>query len=388
MAGFGCSHLIEANGLLRFRLNIFISRLCNFSNGFINIGKCLLMPKSIQLNIAEPCHENWHNMTQQQQGRFCGSCQKTVVDFTMMSDQEVLNYFLKADHNVCGRFADDQLNKELKVTEKKKRFSWVYVWNILVATFLVAKADAQDASPKKPVEQVKEVHIRLGMVAPTRSIPVELKGVIVDESNKLPISGASIRFNGTEFGGMADTSGKFNLKVDKKAIELVFSAIGYETQTLNIDEFTNPQNIQVSLKPSFSELKEVSVVVYGSTSTRRCYTLGGARSTVTHTRIEKIKRNVNDWVPTALKKDVKVYPNPVVRGNSLTVNLSLKQAGAYKLEVLNAAGQVMQVQPLLMQTKEQVIDLHIQVAWSAGIYWLRISSPDVKNVYQSKLIIQ
>jgi hypothetical protein len=116
--------------------------------------------------------------------------------------------------------------------------------------------------------------------------------------------------------------------------------------------------------------------------------VGSISSYVTHTRIEKIKRNVNEWVPTALKKDVKVYPNPVVRGNSLTVNLSLKQAGAYKLEVLNAAGQVMQVQPLLMQTKEQVIDLHTQVAWSAGIYWLRISSPDVKNVYQSKLIIQ
>jgi hypothetical protein len=68
--------------------------------------------------------------------------------------------------------------------------------------------------------------------------------------------------------------------------------------------------------------------------------------------------------------------------------LSFKQAGAYKLEVLNAAGQVMQVQPLLMQTKEQVIDLHTQSAWSAGIYWLRISSPNTKNVYQSKLLIK
>ena len=93
-------------------------------------------------------------------------------------------------------------------------------------------------------------------------------------------------------------------------------------------------------------------------------------------------------MPAALKNDVKVYPNPVVRGNSITVSLSLKQAGAYKLEVLNAAGQVMQVQPLLMQTKDQVIDLHTQVAWSAGIYWLRISSPNIKSVYQSKLLVK
>lgn len=349
------------------------------------------MPKSIQLNIAEPCHENWQNMTPQQQGRFCGSCQKTVVDFTMMSDQEVLNYFLKADHNVCGRFADDQLNKELKVTEKKKRFSWVYVWNILVATFLAVKADAQNVNPKKPAEPVKEIVLKLGRVAYVPPVnsgkPVIVTGNVIDETSKKPVAGASIRIKGMGGGCMADTTGKFNLKVEnKEGLELEFSAIGYETQTLEVNEFTNVKNIQVSLKPSFTDLKEVSIIGYGSKT--RWVTLGGARSTVTSTRMENIKRNVNDWVPTALRKDMKVYPNPVVRGNSITVNLSLKQAGAYKLEVLSAAGQVMQVQPLLMQTKEQVIDLHTQVAWSAGVYWLRISSPEVKNVYQSKLIIQ
>ncbi|HEY8894415.1 MAG TPA: carboxypeptidase-like regulatory domain-containing protein [Niastella sp.] len=347
------------------------------------------MPKSIQLNIAEPCHENWQNMTPQQQGRFCGSCQKTVVDFTMMSDQEVLNYFLKADHNVCGRFADDQLNKELKVTEKKKRFSWAYVWNILVATFLAVKADAQGVNPKKPAEPVKEIVIKVGKVAyvppAVSEKPVTVTGNVIDETSKKPVEWASITVKGIAVG-MVDATGKFNVKVDKKEFVLEFSAVGYETQTLEVNEFTRLQDIQVILKPSVTELKEVSVIAYAGI--RRRYTLGSVSSIVKCTETEKIKRNVNDWVPAALKKDVKVYPNPVVRGNSLTVNLSLKQAGAYKLEVLNAAGQVMQVQPLLMQTKEQVIDLHTQVAWSAGIYWLRISSPEAKNVYQSKLIIQ
>jgi carboxypeptidase-like protein/type IX secretion system substrate protein len=342
------------------------------------------MPKSIQLNITEPCHENWQNMTPQQQGRFCGSCQKTVVDFTMMSDQEVLNYFLKADHNVCGRFADDQLNKELKVTEKKKRFSWAYVWNILVATFLAVKADAQDTSPKKPVEPVKEIHIKVGKVAyvPPVSLgkPVAITGKVIDETNNQPVVRASISIKSIGFSSAADAAGKFNFKIEKKeGVVIEFSAVGYETQTLEVDELTNLQDLQVSLKPSYAGLNEVVVIAYGNT-VRKGYVTGA----VTMTVCEKIQSNINSLV----KKDVKVYPNPVVRGNSLTVSLSLKQAGAYKLEVLNAAGQVMQVQPLLMQTKEQVIDLHTQVAWSAGIYWLRISSPNVKNVYQSKLIIQ
>lgn len=345
------------------------------------------MPRSLQLNIAEPCHENWQNMTQQEQGRFCGSCQKTVVDFTMMSDQEVLNYFLKADHNVCGRFANDQLNKELKVTKNKKRFSWAYVWNILVAMFLAVKAEAQaDPIIKKPVEPVKEISIKLGKVAyvppANNGKPVVIKGLVIDETNNQPVVGASIRIIGTEGGCMANTAGKFSLKTEKKKVmALEFSAIGYETQTLEVTEFTNLQDVQVSLKPAFSGLQEVTVVASGTI-------MGRLMTRCTMTVGEKVLRNVNDWVPAALKNDVKVYPNPVVRGNSLTVSLSFKQAGAYKLEILNAAGQVMQVQPLLMQTKEQVIDLHTQVSWSAGIYWLRISSPNTKNVYQSKLLIK
>jgi hypothetical protein len=345
------------------------------------------MPKSLQLNIAEPCHENWQNMTPQDQGRFCGACQKTVVDFTVMSDQAVLNYFLKADHNVCGRFAHDQLNKELIITKKQKRFSWVYVWNILVATFLVARADAQvKPKPETPVESIDHLPKKIGKVAYVRPDggEVVINGNVVDGSNNKPVVGANIGIKGTDNGTVANNEGKFNIKVEKKeGVVLEFSCIGYETQTLEVNKLTNLQDVPVTLKPSFASLEAVSVIAYGTTTGR--FTMGGATRIVKPTRLEKIKSNVNDWVQ---KKDVKIYPNPVVRGNSLTVNLSLKQAGAYKLEILNAAGQVMQVQPLLMQTKEQVIDLHTQVAWSAGVYWLRISSPGTKNVYQSKLLVR
>jgi hypothetical protein len=354
------------------------------------------MPTSLQLNIAEPCHENWQNMTPQEQGRFCGSCRKTVVDFTMMSDQEVLNYFLKADHNICGRFANDQLNKDLKITEKKKRFSWAYIWNILIATFLITKADAQvKGKPEKPVEVINEDRQIMGVVAYAHrggvkktGIPVEMKGRVLDEKNNQPVMGASIRVKGAGSGCMADTTGKFSLKVEKKeVVVLEFSAIGYETQIMEMDALAGRNDILVTLKPSFEGLKEVVVTGFGSN--RRCtFTAGAVSLTYTETVGEKILKNVNAWSPVASMKDIKVYPNPVVRGNSLQVRLSLKQAGAYKLEVLNAAGQVMQVQPLLTQTKEQVIDLHTQVAWSAGIYWLRISSPDTKHVYQSKLLLQ
>jgi hypothetical protein len=65
----------------------------------------------MKISIPEPCHENWGAMTPNEQGRFCGSCQKTVVDFTNFSTDDIQNYFTKHyGQKVCGRFKQQQLN--------------------------------------------------------------------------------------------------------------------------------------------------------------------------------------------------------------------------------------------------------------------------------------
>ncbi|HEX6427416.1 MAG TPA: carboxypeptidase-like regulatory domain-containing protein [Niastella sp.] len=353
------------------------------------------MPTSLKLHIPEPCHENWQNMTQQAQGRFCGSCQKTVVDFSVMTDKEILEYFSKTSQHVCGRFSNDQLNKDLKVTDKKKRFSLAYVWNIILATLLMTEANAQvKPKPKKPVKINMLEKRMVGQVAfvpeaPVETvIPVTMSGTIVDAQNNQPVVGASISIKGASGGTMADTSGIFRLKVEKKnSLVLEISAIGYETQTRAIDRLTNWQAIQVYLKPAANELQEVVIRGYtmGKRSMQGCNGVRVKKDTIKSVII-------NNYIPaalkTALQKDVKIYPNPVVRGNPIQVKLALPKTGGYKLELLNTAGQVMMVQPLLIQTKEQQIDLYTQANWSAGIYWVRISSPDTKNVFQGKVLVK
>ncbi|MFM2327517.1 MAG: hypothetical protein RIR31_1719 [Bacteroidota bacterium] len=87
--------------------------------------------QKIQLSIPEPCHESWQNMTSTQQGRFCNTCAKEVIDFSIMSDSEVLNYFssLKSE-KICGRAYPDQLGRAItlpKVAKKKIFGYWTYV---------------------------------------------------------------------------------------------------------------------------------------------------------------------------------------------------------------------------------------------------------------------
>src|ERR1044071_8769805 len=102
------------------------------------------MSKKFELQIPKPCHENWDNMSPVEQGKFCGSCQKQVVDFSNMSDREIAVFFKKpSTGSVCGRFMTDQLNREIEIP--RKRIPWFkYFFHFLLPGFLISmKARSQ-----------------------------------------------------------------------------------------------------------------------------------------------------------------------------------------------------------------------------------------------------
>lgn len=61
-------------------------------------------------SIKQPCPQNWDEMTICGDGRFCGVCQKVVVDFTTMNNSEVAAYLANKTNSVCGRFEASQLH--------------------------------------------------------------------------------------------------------------------------------------------------------------------------------------------------------------------------------------------------------------------------------------
>ena len=69
------------------------------------------MEGKFKITIPKPCHEDWNAMKPDQTGRFCGSCIKSVVDFTSMQPSEIQEYFsLHPNQKVCGRFKNEQVN--------------------------------------------------------------------------------------------------------------------------------------------------------------------------------------------------------------------------------------------------------------------------------------
>ncbi len=189
--------------------------------------------QKLQLSIPEPCHQNWQQMTPTGQGRFCNACAKEVVDFSMMTDTEVLNYFSMITHQkVCGRALPSQLERTIcKPKEPKKRLFWY--WNYIVMFFIfftkVNTVKAQGAI--KPVTELSPVK--------TNEIVVTALGYTVRRTNQVitgkitdvngnPVSFASIKIKGTSTEKHADANGIYSLKV-KQNDTLFISGISFKS---------------------------------------------------------------------------------------------------------------------------------------------------------------
>ena len=65
-----------------------------------------------KISIPKPCFTAWENMTPNADGRYCNACEKTVVDFSVISDEAVQQYFINNyDQKICGRFKNIQLQR-------------------------------------------------------------------------------------------------------------------------------------------------------------------------------------------------------------------------------------------------------------------------------------
>jgi len=88
------------------------------------------------------------------------------------------------------------------------------------------------------------------------------KGSVIDKASGQPIPGVNVNVQGSTMGASTDFDGKFVLSNVKKGDKVVFSFIGYKSETV---EFNNQQSLIVSLGEDANQLKEVVVQVgYGT----------------------------------------------------------------------------------------------------------------------------
>ena len=71
-----------------------------------------MSPSSHKIVVTKPCQQAWSSMIEADNGRYCKSCDKIVIDFSVVSDDEIRSFFLKNSSDpVCGRFHKSQLDR-------------------------------------------------------------------------------------------------------------------------------------------------------------------------------------------------------------------------------------------------------------------------------------
>ncbi|MGC4039838.1 MAG: carboxypeptidase-like regulatory domain-containing protein [Flavobacterium sp.] len=220
----------------------------------------------INISIPKPCHENWDAMSSQGKDKFCDSCQKKVIDFTSASDREIVTAF-QQNKNLCGRFLDSQLNRDLTKPEKKNP-----VWLSVASTILsfiglgIQQSSAQQNTVQteqtdksyylgKPAIPKSENNDTKGGFAATNQ-EIEVSGIISDNSGPLP--GAMVTVKGTTITAQSDFDGKYSLKA-KENDTLIFDFPGYAIKEVMVTQ-NNAKDLRVEFRTP--PMGEVIVLKY------------------------------------------------------------------------------------------------------------------------------
>jgi len=140
-----------------------------------------------------------------------------------------------------------------------------------------------------------------------------VKGIIFD-NDKLPLAGATIQVAGTSTKTQSDAEGKYQITVPSPTSKLIVSFVGFETQTVSVN---NQTVINITLA-SLNNLDAVVVVGYASV---RKNDLTGAATTVSAKDFNKGPLNAPDQLIQGKVAGVQMINNSGQPGGASTVRI-------------------------------------------------------------------
>jgi hypothetical protein len=194
----------------------------------------------IQLNVPNPCSKKWVELKGSSPKRYCESCDTVVVDFSTMTDKELFTYFSEQKLKVCGRFREDQLNRELKTSFRENRMFpiWLVLFGIVPN---IESASAQNVSINQSVFVDDRRSVEQLSVTQDTTYKV-FRGKVLAQDDGLGIPGAIINIKNTEVACQTDINGDFSLTIpdslwsEKITVQII--SIGFETIEMTINEVT------------------------------------------------------------------------------------------------------------------------------------------------------
>jgi len=195
------------------------------------------------LRIPQPCAASWDAKTPTGPGRHCAACQKTVIDFSLQSDAEILAYFAHATGETCGRLRPDQLNRPLlplPTAAARPAARWRAWVALALAAWGLRAGPAAATGPSAPGPRTA-THSRkkpgpAHHPAPPR--PQRLRGTVRDEATHEPLVGVAVFLKGENRSAVTDSAGQFSLRLPTRRPRagraLVLHYTGYQSEIVPV----------------------------------------------------------------------------------------------------------------------------------------------------------
>lgn len=402
----------------------------------------------MQLHIADPCHENWDNMTPSEQGRFCDACRKQVIDFSEMSDRQIVQFFKKpSTGSVCGRFMSEQLDRDMVI--EKKRLPWIkYFFQFALPAFLMGKeVQAQYGSCRKPsTAQTRPVSVKQGMIQYPVMLKTKLWLQVKNAATGEPVPYASVVVSGDETKKVASKDGIVTVNIDSKAKNAIItvSSIGYKAKTITqeLSTYITGKVLDVELEIDPIKMEELVVVntIPGTVRNNPSRHVVGALTS--HPGVNDIRNALAGRVagpvvtsttnpgPTLFKpfvtpppipgificsvpgitilgdpvveKEVKdvapvktivpvattIYPNPIKRGKPVTVTVEATAEQTIRVRVMATDGKMLIIHKQSISKGNNRFTINTDPAWTAGIYFLVFSDEKGLVLKTEELVVQ
>jgi hypothetical protein len=167
------------------------------------------------IDFSFKCGQDWSAMENHGENKFCQSCQKTVIDFSKMSNSEAISFLTaNAKKNTCGSMTLTQL-AELNTRMGMQDIRLFSLKNLLLGAGISASASgfAQEKLPVLFENDRLKVELLSKDINPDSTINNLIRGTIVDE-NGLGIPYAKVSIPTMQINKQTDADGKFEIFYD------------------------------------------------------------------------------------------------------------------------------------------------------------------------------
>lgn len=207
------------------------------------------------------CDQEWDAMPEHGEGRLCEACDRTLIDFTSLSEQEILNLQIANDFKLCGSYTRTQIDRIHRyhlLQESKRKTPWLV--SLLMGGGVLAPVLSNAQAPfatdslitQSPAIPGVPGNIQLPLLT-TKNISLDsiyVSGTVVDINSGETLPFAIIRIEGVEGQTFSDIDGRFELALPAKQATYNINVWleGYKDSTVVLSQ-TNIQNKVIELEP-------------------------------------------------------------------------------------------------------------------------------------------